>query len=106
MGNYSDLIGSLQNTFIPSTDIIGNYQSRAVNFSYKDDKPIIILQHFQPITNPDNIASNQGGALFSEVLLNDLHGYCKTRNATIEINNFSEQSQIICSMLDNGIFLE
>lgn len=105
-GNYSDIIGSLQNTFIPSTDVIGSYQSRALNFSYKNDKPAIILQHFKPITSPDNIASNQGGALFSEVLLSDLHGFCKTRNATIEINNFSEQAQIICNMLDNGIFLE
>lgn len=105
-GNYSDLIGSLQNTFIPATDVIGSYQSRALNFAYKDDKPAIILQHYKPITTPSEIAQNQGGAIFSELILKNLQGYCKTRNATIEINNFSEQSQIICNMLDNGIFLE
>lgn len=105
-GSYSGLAGSLQNTFIPSTDVIGNYQSRAINYSYKDDKPIIILQHFTPITTPSNIAQNQGGAFFKETALKNLNGYCKTRNASIEINNFTEEARKIELLLDNGVFLE
>lgn len=105
-GNYTGLAGSLQNTFIPSTDVVGSYQSRALNYAYKDDKPAIILQHFKSITTPQEIAQNQGGAIFSELLLKNLQGYCKTRNATIEINNFASQAQKLCNMLDNGIFLE
>lgn len=105
-GSYSGLVGSLQNTFIPSTDVVGSYQSRALNYAYKNDKPAIILQHFKPIATPLEIAQNQGGAIFSELLLKSLQGYCKTRNATIEINGFSEQSRAIENMLDNGVFLE
>ena len=104
--NYSGLAGALQNSFIPSTDVIGSYQSRALNFAYKDDKPALILQHFRPITTPSAIADNQGGAVFTELLLKNLQGYCKTRNATIELNGFAEQSQMIEKMIDNGIFIE
>lgn len=104
--NYSGLAGALQNSFIPSTDVIGSYQSRALNYAYKDDKPALILQHFRPITTPSIIADNQGGAIFTELLLKNLQGYCKTRNATIELNSFAEQSQMIENMLDNGIFIE
>ena len=105
-GNGSGVVNSLQSMFIPSTDVLGFFQSRATDLAYKEDKPALILEHYAPITTPQSIAINQGGACFKEVTLSTLSGYVSTRNASINIDGYANRSREICNMLDNGVYIE
>lgn len=105
-GNFGGVVGALQSMFIPNTDVLGSFQSRAIELAYKDDKPAIILEHYEPITSPQEIAPNQGGSCFKEVQLSTLSGFCQTRNATLDLPFFTSQTEILENMLDNGIYIE
>lgn len=105
-GNFGGIVGSLQSMFIPNTDVLGSFQSRAIEMTYKDDKPAIILQHYAPITTPQAIAPNQGGACFKEVELTSLSGFCQTKNATLDLPFFTSQTELLEHILDNGFYIE
>lgn len=105
-GNFGGIVGALQSMFIPNTDVLGSFQSRAIETAYKDDKPAIILEHYAPITTPHEIAPNQGGACFKEVKLDSLSGFCQTKNAVLDLPFFTSQTELLENILDNGFYIE
>ena len=89
------------------TTVIGDYNTR-ISTQYLSIKPSIRLFYYQP--NAAGIEKVRGNVLCHTSILNNyVGGYIQTENAHFEYSNssmFKSESDKICEMLDNGIFLE
>ena len=89
------------------TTVIGDYNTR-ISTQYLSIRPSIRLFYYQP--NAKGIEKVRGNVLCHTSILNNyVGGYIQTENAHFEYSNNSmlkSESDKICEMIDNGIFLE
>lgn len=101
-------IASVANAFYASaqksSSIVGSYSGNRSEFVTNLIR--VVCEKFQTANEPDNLKDLEGRPLMKVVSLEELTGYCRTVNASLQISATAELTRHLEQLLDSGIYIE
>ena len=101
-------IASIANAFYASaqksSSIVGSYSGNRSEFVTNLVR--VVCEKFQTANEPDNLRELEGRPLMKVTSLQNLTGYCRTVNASLQISATAELTRHLEQLLDSGIYIE
>ncbi len=101
-------IATVANSFYHLTketsNLIGSYSGGISEIMSK--RVEVVLEKMETAEEPDNLRKLEGRPLMQVVSLENLTGYCRTVNASLQISATAELTRHLEQLLDSGIYIE
>lgn len=101
-------IASVANAFYASaqksSSIVGSYSGNRSEFANREFR--VVVEKFDTANEPENLRELEGRPLMQVVSLENLTGYCRTVNASLQISATAELTRHLEQLLDSGIYIE
>lgn len=101
-------IASIANAFYASaqksSSVVGSYSGNRSEFANRQFR--VIVEKFETANEPSNLTQLEGRPLMKVTSLQNLTGYCRTVNASLQISATAELTRHLEQLLDSGIYIE